>query len=129
MGRPRDCNTTSETSASIQTRSERVPVPSFDLGLLAGGQYHDWLVLGLFLSLPLGAVIALARLAPSPWLPAVGTAYVETIRNIPLLAHLLFWYFGAPELLPAAWKEWLYAGNIEFYAAVVALTLFTAAYM
>jgi polar amino acid transport system permease protein len=115
-------------------------MPHFDLSLLLTGDYRDWLLAGLelsllltvvslVLSLPLAALVALLRLAPSRLANAVGATFVEGIRNIPLLAHLLFWYFGAPELLPAAWKERLYAGNIEVYAAVVALTLFTAAYM
>jgi len=42
---------------------------------------------------------------------------------------MLFWYFGAPELLPDAVKERLYAGNIEAFSAVAALTLYTAAFM
>jgi polar amino acid transport system permease protein len=115
-------------------------MPQFDLSLLLTGDYRDWLLAGLELSLllavvslvlalPLAALVALLRLAPSRLANAVGATFVEGIRNIPLLAHLLFWYFGAPELLPAAWKERLYAGNIEVYAAIVALTLFTAAYM
>jgi polar amino acid transport system permease protein len=115
-------------------------MPRFDLNLLLVGRYHDWLVSGLLLSLelaaitlalalPLAIVVALLRLAPSAPLRALGVGYVETIRNIPLLAHLLFWYFGAPELLPEAAKEWLYAGNIEAISAVIALTLYTAAYM
>jgi len=113
---------------------------SFDLALLLRGQYHDWLVAGLLVSLklaavafafalPLAIVIALLRLAPSRVLRAVGATYVEGIRNVPLLAHLLFWYFGAPELLPEAIKERLYAGNFEFVAGAIALTLYTAAYM
>ena len=115
-------------------------MPSFDLALLLNGQYHDWLVAGLLVSLklaavafafalPLAIVIALLRLAPSRVLRAVGATYVEGIRNVPLLAHLLFWYFGAPELLPEAIKERLYAGNFEFVAGAIALTLYTAAYM
>ncbi len=115
-------------------------MPRFDLNLLLEGRYHDWLVSGLVLSLelaaitlvlalPLAVLIALLRLAPAAPLRALGTAYVESIRNIPLLAHLLFWYFGAPELLPEALKEWLYAGNVEAISAVIALTLYTAAYM
>jgi polar amino acid transport system permease protein len=112
----------------------------FDLALLLHGQYHDWLVAGLLVSLRLAAVVfvfalplaifvALLRLAPSRLLRAVGVTYVEGIRNVPLLAHLLFWYFGAPELLPDALKERLYAGNFEFVAGAIALTLYTAAYM
>jgi polar amino acid transport system permease protein len=115
-------------------------MPRFDLALLLHGQYHDWLVTGLLVSLklaavvfvfalPLAIVIALLRLAPLRALRALGVAYVEGIRNVPLLAHLLFWYFGAPELLPDGVKERLYAGNFEFLAGAIALTLYTAAYM
>ena len=115
-------------------------MPHFDLQLLLHGQYHDWLLAGLFVSLklaavvfvlalPLAAAVALLRLAPVRALRAVGTIYVEGIRNVPLIPHLLFWYFGAPELLPDAIKERLYAGNFEFVAGAIALTLYTAAYM
>lgn len=112
----------------------------FDPHILLSGDYRDWLLAGLLLSLqlmgvtlllslPLAAGVAILRLAPSRVLNAVGVAYIELIRNVPLLAHFLFWYFAAPELLPQAWKERLYAGNVEATSAVVALTLYTAAYM
>jgi polar amino acid transport system permease protein len=115
-------------------------MPQFDLSLVLHGQYHDWLIAGLQLSLrlagttlvlalPLAVVVALLRLAPNLALRTLGAAYVEGIRNVPLLAHLLFWYFGAPELLPEGVKQRLYAGNVEFISAVVALTLYTAAFM
>ncbi len=115
-------------------------MPGFDLALLLHGQYHEWLLAGLLVSLKLAAVvlacalplavaIALLRLAPILALRAVGATYVEVIRNVPLLAHLLFWYFGAPELLPEATKQKLYAGNFEFIAAAIALTLYAAAFM
>ncbi len=112
----------------------------FDLSLVLSGTYHDLLVAGLLLSLklaavtlvfalPLGLAVALLRLAPLWPLRWLGFAYVESIRNVPLLAHMLFWYFGAPELLPDALKQRLYAGDIESISAVIALTLYTAAYM
>ncbi|MDN4589333.1 ABC transporter permease [Xenophilus aerolatus] len=115
-------------------------MPVFDFSLLLHGQYHDMLVAGLLLSLqllaaafvialPLGTVVALLRLSPVPILRAIGFGYVELIRNIPLLAHMLFWYFGAPELLPDTLKERLYAGKVEAISAVIALALYTAAYM
>jgi polar amino acid transport system permease protein len=115
-------------------------MPHFDLALVLHGQYHDWLVAGLLLSLklaattlvlalPLAVVVALLRLAPNRLVGALGAVYVEGIRNVPLIPHLLFWYFGAPELLPDALKERLYAGNAEFVCATIALTLYTAAYM
>ena len=83
---------------------------AFNISLLLSGPYHDMLVAGLGLSirllgwtlllaLPLALGIALLRLAPHRALSAFGWVYVESIRNVPLLAHLLFWYFGAPELL------------------------------
>ena len=115
-------------------------MPGFDLSLLVAGQYHDWLVTGLRLSLQLaaatlgpalllGLAVALLRLSPHPALRALGATFVDGIRNVPLLAHMLFWYFGAPELLPEDARQWLYAGNVEAASAVVALTLYTAAYM
>ena len=112
----------------------------FDLALLTTGPYHAQLVAGFWLSLklaagtlvlalPLALVVAMLRLTPSRLLNGVGFGFVEAIRNVPLLAHILFWYFGAPELLPEGIKQWLYRGSIEVASAVVALTLYTAAYM
>lgn len=112
----------------------------FDFTLLLAGRFHDMLWTGLLLSLqllavclllavPLSVLIALLRLSPSKILQALGWTYVEALRNVPLLAHMLFWYFGAPELLPEATREWLYGHNFEAIAAVVALTLYSAAYM
>jgi polar amino acid transport system permease protein len=115
-------------------------MPVFDLSLVLAGQYHDMLVSGfvlslqitgitLLLALPLAMLIALLRVSPMTGLRAAGWLYVESIRNVPLLAHLLFWYFAAPELLPESLKLRLYEGNIEASSAVVALTLYSAAYM
>lgn len=115
-------------------------MPDFDFSLLTAGQYHDQLVAGFWLSLklaagtlvlalPLALFVALLRLTPSRFVSGIGFAFVEAIRNVPLLAHILFWYFGAPEVLPDGLKQWLYRGNIEVVAAMIALTLYTAAYM
>lgn len=112
----------------------------FDFSLLLSGKYHDWLLHGvavsleltfaaLLFALPLATLVALCRIAPSRLLNGIATTYVEAVRNIPLLAHLLFWYFGAPELLPEDIKLWLYDGNIELLSAVVGLTIYTSAYM
>jgi polar amino acid transport system permease protein len=115
-----------------------MPVLSF--APLLQGDYLVWLLQGLRLSLlltgltlltalPLAIVIALLRI--SPWRPLnlVGESYVEAVRCVPLLVHMLFWYFGVPELLPSGFKERVYAGNIEVFSAWAALTLYTAAYM
>jgi His/Glu/Gln/Arg/opine family amino acid ABC transporter permease subunit len=115
-------------------------MPHFDFSLLLTGEFRAWLVQGFLLSLqltaltlvfalPLATFIALLRLTPSKLLRRLGFLYVEGVRSVLLLVHLLFWYFAAPELLPAPLKAWLYSGPTEVICAVVALTIYTAAYM
>jgi polar amino acid transport system permease protein len=104
-------------------------LPRFDAQLLLTGQYHDWLVAGFVLSLQLAAITLVLALPLALAVALLRMAPVEAIRNVPLLAHMLFWYFGAPDLLPEQFKLWLYSGNVEAASAVVALTLYTAAYM
>jgi len=41
----------------------------------------------------------------------------------------MFWYFGATQLLPEDARSWLYRHGAETVCAVVALTLYTAAFM
>jgi polar amino acid transport system permease protein len=112
----------------------------FDPAILQSGQYHDWLVQGLILSLqltaasfalalPFGVVIALMRSSHSRALRAIGASIVEGIRNVPLLAHLLFWYFAFPELLPEPLKMALYDSNPEAICAVIALSLYSGVHM
>ncbi|WP_284336457.1 amino acid ABC transporter permease [Comamonas sp. NoAH] len=113
---------------------------TFDLQMMLSGQYHDMMVAGLkmsllylfyalWIALPLGLVIALFRLSPFRILNWLGASFVEVVRSIPLLAHMLFWYFGVPELLPDGLKQALYNGPVESICAVVALGIYTAAYM
>jgi len=112
----------------------------FDASLLRSGEYHDWLVQGLLLSLqllaasfiialPLGVAIALMRTSTSRVLRGIGATLVEGIRNVPLLAHLLFWYFAFPELLPEPVKMALYDSNPEFICATIALSLYASVHM
>ena len=90
--------------------------PVFDFSMLLSGPYHNMLVAGLVLSLqllavtlvfavPLAVVVALLRLSYWAALRWLGAVFVEAIRNVPLLVHMLFWYFGIPELLPDPVKE------------------------
>jgi general L-amino acid transport system permease protein len=56
--------------------------------------------LGIVLATILGFVVGLARLS-SNWLVArLAGAYVELIRNLPLLFQILFWYLAALGALP-----------------------------
>jgi polar amino acid transport system permease protein len=113
---------------------------STNLSLVLSGEFGEWLLRGFLLSIeltlttlvfafPLATGVALLRLSPWKPLRGLGFAYVEGIRNVPLLAHLMFWYFGATQLLPEATRNWLYEHDAETVCAVVALTLYTAAFM
>lgn len=84
-------------------------VTTLQLALLAG-----------LIALALGVVVALLRIstvAPLRWL---GAAFVEFVRNVPLLVHMFFWVVGLPFLgivLPL------------FVGAVAGLGVYTAAFV
>jgi general L-amino acid transport system permease protein len=48
----------------------------------------------------LGSLIGFCRLSANRLMAAAASAYVELFRNIPLLLHLLFWYFALLQPLP-----------------------------
>ena len=56
--------------------------------------------LGVVLATIFGFVIGLARLSTNWLIARLAMVYVETIRNIPLLLQLLFWYFAVLQALP-----------------------------
>src|ERR1700751_4847848 len=56
--------------------------------------------LGIVLATILGFVIGIARLSPNWLLARLGGAYVEVIRNLPLLFQILFWYLAVLGTLP-----------------------------
>lgn len=112
----------------------------FDFGVVLSGEYGQALIdgtlvtlqlsaLSLVLALVLGVAVAVCRMAPFKPLNWLAAAYVEFVRNTPLLVQMLFWYFGATQILPADLNDWLYAGNFEFAAAAIALTMYTAAFI
>jgi His/Glu/Gln/Arg/opine family amino acid ABC transporter permease subunit len=77
-------------------------------------------LIGAAIALVLGLVVAMLRVSPLAPLRWIGTAYVEFVRNVPLLAHLFFWVYGLPFvgiLLP------------EFIAAFCGLGVYTAAFV
>ena len=56
--------------------------------------------IGIVLATILGFIVGIARLSTN-WLVArIATVYIETVRNIPLLLQLLFWYFAVLQALP-----------------------------
>jgi glutamate/aspartate transport system permease protein len=109
-------------------------------GVLFEPPYFGWLVDGTkwtllvaatawVLALAVGVTIGVARTLP--WRPvrALGAAYVDLFRNVPLLIQLFLWYFVLPEVLPAEMGRFIKRDlpNPEFWTAAVGLGLFTAA--
>jgi glutamate transport system permease protein len=79
------------------------------------------LTLGSFaVALVAGTLTAAARVSPVPPLRAVGTFYVETVRNTPLLVIFVLFYFG----LPKAGIKYS-----PFISAIVVLGLYTGTFV
>ena len=77
----------------------------------------------------LGLIIAMMRMShvlPVRWF---AHGYLEFFRNTPLLVQMFFWYFGSYKVLPQAVNDWLATTNFEFAAAVIALTIYTSAFI
>jgi len=112
----------------------------FDFGQVVSGEYGQWILSGLgvtlqisgisiVLSLALGTVIAVLRLSKVKPLVWFAASFTEFFRNTPLLVQIFFWYFGSYSVLPEAVNQWLYARDFEFACGVIALTVYTAAFI
>src|SRR5215470_15903332 len=58
-------------------------------------------LIGIVFATVIGFVVALGRLSPNWLISRVAGAYVEGIRNLPLLFQILFWYLAVLGALPA----------------------------
>lgn len=58
-------------------------------------------VIGIVLATILGFALGIARLSSNWIIARLATVYIETIRNIPLLLQLFFWYFAVLKAMPA----------------------------
>ena len=58
-------------------------------------------VIGIVFATLLGFTIGIARLSSNWIISRIATVYIETIRNIPLLLQLFFWYFAVLKAMPA----------------------------
>ena len=109
-------------------------------GVLASEPYLGWLLSGLLwtvlvagaafmLALTVGCLVGVIRTLPGRAARAMGVAYVELFRNVPLLLQLFLWYFVLPELLPREAGRWIKRDlpQPEYWTAVLGLGLFTAA--
>src|ERR1700761_3715063 len=57
-------------------------------------------VIGIFFATIIGFLVGLGRLSPNWLLSRVAGAYVELVRNLPLLFQILFWYLAVLAALP-----------------------------
>ncbi|WP_442595689.1 amino acid ABC transporter permease [Parapusillimonas sp. JC17] len=57
-------------------------------------------VLGIVLATLLGTVLGIARLSRNWLVSRVANAYIEVMRNVPLLLQLFFWYAIITEVMP-----------------------------
>ena len=81
------------------------------LGLLVEGAFVSFaltLVAGL-IGFGLASILASLRHYAVPVLAHLATAYVEFIRNTPLIVQLFFFAFGLPALLGYQWPFWAHA--------------------
>ena len=101
--------------------------------------YLHWLATGLgwtlavsvaawLLALAIGIAIGTLRTVPHKGLVALGAAWVELFRNIPLLVQMFLWFFVMPELLPPDWGLWVKQEMPakEFVTAALCLGFFTS---
>jgi general L-amino acid transport system permease protein len=57
-------------------------------------------VIGIVFATVIGFIVALCRLSPNWLLSCIGGAYVEGVRNVPVLFQILFWYLAVLAALP-----------------------------
>jgi len=112
----------------------------FDWSVVTSGQYHEWLVSGLIVTLKLslagiilsfllGLIVAVMRMSHLKLFRWSACVFLEFTRNTPLLVQIFFWYFGSYKLLPTAVNEWLNNTGFEFAAGLIALTIYTSAFI
>src|SRR5476651_806462 len=68
--------------------------------------------LGIVIATILGFIVGIARLSKNWLVSKAATGYVETIRNIPLLLQLLFWYNAVLKALPELRDSFKIPGGI-----------------
>jgi polar amino acid transport system permease protein len=112
----------------------------FDWSLVLTGEYGQWIVDGLIITLKisaisivlallLGTIVAVLRMSKVKLLVWFSAGFTEFFRNTPLLVQIFFWYFGSSTILPEFVNQWLYRHDFEFAAGTIALTVYTAAFI
>ncbi|AZZ54765.1 amino acid ABC transporter permease [Rathayibacter iranicus] len=98
-----------------------VLLDNLDVFVPAFGNTLLLFAVSLVLALILGTIVGALRVSPVPIARALGTVYVNTVRNTPLTLLMFFFAFGYPKLdLPDVGYTTL---------AICALSLYTATYV
>ena len=88
-------------------------------------------LIGLAIACVIGLLVAFARTSRHRWLRSIASAYVEFIRNIPLLLILFFLYFGVPmwanSAVPRGLADFLVMDGDN--TTIVALAIYGGAYL
>jgi glutamate/aspartate transport system permease protein len=104
---------------------------NLDFGFLTWGVIQSFVVKGLIFSvqltvvamiggIALGTVLALMRLSGKPWLVVPAAAYVNTLRSIPLVMVILWFFLLIPLIIGRPMGAEL--------SAIITFTVFEAAY-
>ena len=68
--------------------------------------------IGIVFATVVGFAVGIARLSRN-WLVArLAAVYIETLRNIPLLLQLFFWYFAVLRAVPSPRQSWSFADAV-----------------
>ena len=102
---------------------------------LWGGFYLNILlaVVAIIASFPLGVLLGLGRTSSYPVIRVASTIYIEVFRGVPLITILLMSWLVLPDFLPSYSIPVLAPEGLDsielVYRAMIALTLFSAAYV
>lgn len=98
-----------------------VLLDNLDVFVPAFGNTLVLFAVSLVFALILGTIVGAMRVSPVPIARALGTVYVNTVRNTPLTLLMFFFAFGYPKLdLP----------DVDYTnLAICALSLYTATYV
>jgi general L-amino acid transport system permease protein len=93
-----------DSTAGFAVSFSLIPVDlNSDIGrLILTGMLNTLLAaaIGIVFSTILGFLIGVMRLSHNYLVSRIATVYVETLRNVPLLVQLLFWYVAISKLFP-----------------------------
>jgi general L-amino acid transport system permease protein len=78
---------------------------------------------GILLSFPIGVLLALGRTSTMPLFRLMSTAYIETVRGVPLITVLFFGALFLPLFLPSDLRI------ADALKALIAITGFSGAYL